>query len=170
MKIVGHGVREHIRFLGPLFGLLFVIFLCRLALSAAGAPLWLIRLFSVSGAAPGSVLIAVLMIHARRFGSYTNVVVASLLLNCWGQFLISLAIIFSVLTGTSNVFTRPEFSMRGDDPHHWLHIYGHLTFGIGLFTLLGAGMGCLLLWMLRLLVPVQPNPLTGAGTDAVTRR
>ena len=163
MKIVGHGLREHIRFLRPLFGLLFVVFLLRLILGAAGAPLWLTRLFSVTGAAPGAVLIAVLMIHARRFGSYTNVVVASLLLNCCGQLLIILAIIFSVLTGISNIFMRPEFSMRGDDPHHWLHIYWHLTFGIGLFTLLGAGMGCLLLWILRLLVPVQSNPLTGRG-------
>jgi hypothetical protein len=62
-------------------------------------------------------------------------VVASLLLTAWGQILVIAAIVFSILTSTQNVFTQPEFSMRGDDPLHLHHIYGHLTFGIGLGTL-----------------------------------
>jgi len=33
------------------------------------------------------------------------------------------------------------------------HIHGHLTFGVGVGTLLGAAEGCLLLWLLRRLVP-----------------
>ena len=45
--------------------------------------------------------------------------------------------------------------MKGDDPLHLHHIYGHLTFVTGLGTLFGAGMGCLLLWLLRMMLPVH---------------
>jgi hypothetical protein len=101
-------------------------------------------------------MLAVLLIHVRRFGGYTNVVLAGLLVNLWAECLIILAILFSDLTGTENAFTLPEYSLRGDDPYHLRHIYGHLTFGVGLGTLSGAAVGSLLLWLLRRLMPVPP--------------
>jgi hypothetical protein len=157
MRVGGHRIREHLRLLKPLFILLTVVWLLRLVLHAAGAPLSLSNVFSVTGAAAAAVFLAVWLIHVRKFGGYANVVVASLLLNLWGQFLIIAAIVFAVLTNTTNVFTLPEFSIRGDDPLHLRHIYGHLTFGTGLGTLFGAGMGCLVLWLLRMMVPARKS-------------
>ena len=84
-------------------------------------------------------------------------VVASLLLNIWAQLLIVAAIVFAVITKTENIYTHPEFSMPHDDPLHLRHIYGHLTFVIGAETLFGAAVGCLLLWLLRTLVPMQED-------------
>jgi hypothetical protein len=158
MKISGHGLRDHFRLLAPLLGLLTGVWVLRLILGAAGAPQWLTGLFSMTAVAPLSVFFAVFLIHVRRFGNYPNVVVASLILNTWSQLLIIAAILFSVLTGTENIYTIPEYSIPGDDPDHRRHIYGHLTIGIGISTLTGAALGCLLLWLLRKMVPAPPQP------------
>lgn len=154
MRIVGQRLRDHFRLLAPLFVLLTTIWVLRLLCAALNLPSWSLRVFSVTVTTSLSVMLAVLLIHVRRFGGYTNVVLSSLLIHVWASGLIILAIVFSVLTGTENVFTRPEYSIGGDDPLHLRHIYGHLTFGIGWGTLSGSAVGCLLLWLLRLLVPL----------------
>ena len=153
MKVHGHGLREHIRFLAPLLIFLVIVWIVRTLLGVVNAPLWFSMLFSVSAAAVIALLVAILWFHIRGFGSYPNVVMASFLINAWTHLLIILAIAIAVITNTENIFTRPEFSMKGDDAYHLRHILGHLTFGIGANTLFGAGMGCLMLWLLRLVVP-----------------
>ena len=153
MKICGHGVRDHIRLLAPLFGFVAIVWALRWWLDAAGAPRESVRLFSVTGATSLAILIAVWLIHRRGFGSYPNVVVASLLLVVFEQVVIVVAIVFAVVSGIENVFTAPEFSIVGDDRYHLRHILGHLTFGIGAGMLFGAATGCLMLWLLRMLVP-----------------
>jgi len=153
MKICGRGLRDHIRLLAPLFGLITLVWALRWGLDAAGLPHGLVRALSVSGATSLAVLIAVWLIYTRGFGSYPNVVVASLLLVVWEQLIIVVAIVFSVLTKIENVFTEPEFSIPTEDPYHIKHIVGHLTFGIGAGMLFGAATGCLMLWLLRMLVP-----------------
>jgi hypothetical protein len=157
MKIGGRGLRDHIRLLAPLFGLITFVWAIRWGLDAAGSSHALVRAFSVTGATSLAILIAVWLIHTRAFGSYPNVVVASLLLVVWEQMIIVVAIVISVLTKTENVFTEPEFSIAPDDPYHLKHIVGHLTFGIGASMLFGAATGCLMLWLLRALVPARPR-------------
>jgi len=151
MRIGGHGLREHIRFLMPLFGLITAVWLLRLVMDKAGTPPMVVRMVSVTVAGAASILLAVLLIHFKAFGSYGNVVAAAFLLEFWSQFLICSAIAFSVLTGTTNIYTAPEFSPRSGQ---MAHIMGHITFGLGFGTLFGGGMGCLLLWLLRLIVPL----------------
>jgi len=154
MKISGHDLRDHLRLLMPSFGLITAVFALRLVLHASGAPSSLVRACSVTVAGAVAILVAVLFIHTRRFGSYPNVVVATLFLVTWEQLLLSGAIAFYAFTGISNVYSAPEYSPgRFADP--WHHIAGHLIFGLGFGELLGAGMGCLLLWTLRRLVPVE---------------
>jgi len=154
MRIGNHGLGDHIRLLRPLFGLIAAVWLLRIILDKAGTPLSVVRMFSVTVAGSASILLAVLLIHFKAFGSYASVVLSAFLLELWAQLIISGAIAFSALTGTTNIFTASEFA------HSYpplAHIIGHLTFGLGLGTLLGAAMGCLLLWMLRRLVPVGPG-------------
>jgi succinate dehydrogenase hydrophobic anchor subunit len=148
-------MREHVRLLLPLFVFLLVVWLLRLLLAAAGASLSVSRVFSVTTASAVAVFLAVLLIHFHGFGGYANVVTTSLLLNAWSQILIVIAILVAVATGTENVYTLPEFSVPGDDPLHLRHIFGHLTFMLGLGTLFGSGVGCLMLWFLRLMVPMR---------------
>ena len=155
MKVGGHGVREHLRLLSPLFGLVAAVWFLRLALAAVGTPNSIVRLLSVTIASALALLAAVVLMHLRGFGSYVNVVLVGLLLASWGHLLIVLAIVFSVITGIENIFTEPEYSAIGPDPHHVKHIMGHLTYGIGFGTLISAAVGCLLLFLLRMLVPTR---------------
>ncbi len=155
MNICGHGLRDHIRLLAPLYGFITLVWALRWGLDAAGFSHGLVRAFSVTGATSLSVLVAVWLIHTRGFGSYPNVVVTSLLLVIWEQLIIVVAIVFSVITKIENVFTKPEFSIPTADPYHFKHIVGHLTFGIGAGMLFGAATGCLMLWLLRTIVPAR---------------
>ncbi|HEV8130522.1 MAG TPA: hypothetical protein VGQ81_04680 [Acidobacteriota bacterium] len=153
MKISGQNLRGHVRLLKPLFALIFIVWLLRLLLYAAGSPQWLVTSASVTVTLAACVLLATALIHVRKFGGYTNVVLATVLLVAWTQLLIVGAIEFSVITGTNNIFSAPEYSFPGHDPSHLKHILGHLTFGLGFGTLIGAAVGCLLLFLLRLILP-----------------
>ena len=150
MKIGGHGLREHVRLLMPLFGLITAVWLLRLVMDLAGTPPAVVRFVSVTVAGSASILLAALLIHFKRFGSYPNIVVATFILEVWSQLLICSAIAFSALTGTTNIYSAPEYS-HGSTP--LTHIIGHITFGVGMGTLFGSAMGCLLLWLLRHIVP-----------------
>lgn len=152
MKICGHGLREHLRLLAPLFGLLAAVWVLRMVLYAVGAPHLLVHWCSMTITGPATIMLAVFVIYVRRFGSYPNVVMAAFLLVCCQQLLIVAAIAFAMLTGTHNVFTAPEYSGRFSQVAHMI---GHLTFGLGLGTLFGSGMGCLVFWLLRKLVPLS---------------
>ena len=155
MNICGYGLRDHLRLLAPMFGLIAAVWLLRWVLDAAHVRRGLVLIVSVTGATSLCILLAATIIHARRFGSYVNVVVASFLLVTWGQLLITAAIVFAAVSGKGNIFTAPEFSRPGDGLLR--NILGHLTFGIGAGTLFGAATGCLLLWLLRRLVPVPTS-------------
>jgi hypothetical protein len=153
MKISGHGLRDHLRLLAPLFGLILAVWALRLVLGAAGAPETVMHWTSVSIAGAFAILLAVLLIHSRRFGGYPNVVLAAFLLEAYAHLLISAAIGFSALTGISNIYSAAEYA------HHMSplqHIVGHLTLGIGSGTLFGSAMACFLLFLLRKLLPVPP--------------
>ena len=154
MNVGGRSMRDHIRMLAPLFGFIAVVWVLRLGLEAAGVSHGIVRIFSLTGATSLAILIAVWRIHTKRFGSYPNVVVVSVLLVVFEQVLIIAAIAFAVMTKTGNVFTRPEYSPP-DDPSHVSHILGQLTFGIGAGMLFCAATGSLMLWLLRTLVPVR---------------
>jgi hypothetical protein len=155
MRIGRRGLLEHLRLLGPLFALIGAVWALRMILSAAGATGWLLGIVSMTAAAAACVALAAFLIHIRGFGSYANVVAASLLLSVWGQLLIIVAIIFSVLTGQENIYTAPEFSIPGDDPLHLRHIVGHLIVSVPIGTLVGAVEGCVVFWLLRIVMPAR---------------
>lgn len=149
MRIAGKGLRQHIRLLTPLFGVIFAVWALRILVSVIpGFPVILKQAISVSLIVPICIILAVVLIYAKGFDGYTSVVVSSFMLVVWGQGLVVLSILFSVLTGIDTVYTAPEFSLP-NDPNHTRHILGHLSFGIGLETLAGSLMGCIILFMLR---------------------
>ncbi len=158
MMIGGHSLREHFRLLAPLFGLIGAIWALRWILSAAGAPFAIVRLCSVTVAGALSVLLAVLLIHLKRFGGYANVVLAAFLLVLWQQLLISLAIAAAAVSGVQNVYSEHRFTPHGAG-YGW-HIAGHMTFGLGFGVLGGTAMGCLLLWLIRKVVPIRVSERT----------
>src|SRR5205814_1954156 len=119
----------------------------------------LVHVFSVTVTSSICILVAVLLIHKKQCGGYSTVVAAVFLLVCWEQLLIVCAIAIYMLTGRTNVFTAPQHSAHMHDP--LAHIAGHLTFGIGIETLFGSAMACLLFWMLRTLVSKEPLVRSG---------
>jgi hypothetical protein len=153
MNISGRSFGEHIRLLTPLFGLIAAIWVLRWSLFHLGLPLSVVRYLSVTAILPVCILLAAVLIHVKRFGGYSNVVLSAFLLVMWSQALIVAAILFAVLTGIDNVYTLPEFSALGPDPNHTRHIRGQLTFGIGFESLSGALIGCLFLFILRRIAP-----------------
>ena len=152
MRIGGHSLGEHLRLLVPLFVFIAGVWALRIVLHELGVLHALVHIISITVAVALALLFAVVLIHVRGFGTYSSVVVATVLLVAWAQLLIILAIIFSVVTGTENIFTLPEFS-PGDDPRHIKHILGHLTVVFGVGALIGSAFGCLILWMLRRVLP-----------------
>ncbi len=164
MKIGAHDLRDHLRILVPLFGVITAVWALRLVLDLAHCPAPVVRTASVNVAAAVAVLVAVVLIHFKRFGGYTSVVISAFLLIGWEEVLVVLAILATVLTGWVNIYTAPEYSFGGS---HLRHIVGHLTFGLGLEGLLAAAMGCALLWILRRLVPVKV--LTTSGRHVIQR-
>ncbi|MEM4251820.1 MAG: hypothetical protein QW828_08310 [Candidatus Bathyarchaeia archaeon] len=145
--------------LAPLFVFIGAIWLLRLLLDALGAPLELVKLFSVTVASAISVLLSAVMIHTRGFGGFLQVVICATILALFSQTLITLSIIFAVVTGIPNIFVAPEFSLP-IDPHHIRHIIGHMSFSIGAEVLLGSAMGSFLLWVLRIIIPQRRSDRT----------
>src|SRR3974377_2253495 len=100
MNINGFSLRDHLRLLAPLFGLIAAVWALRLILAAMGASRLALSICSVTTAGPGTLLLPVLLIHGKHMGSYANVVAAVFLLECCEQGLITVAIAFGTLTGT----------------------------------------------------------------------
>ncbi len=155
MKIGKHGFGEHLLMLAPLFGLITAVWALRWIADVASAPPVLVRGLSVSVAGAVAVLVAVILIHFKRFGSYTSVVVSAFSLILSEQVLIVLAIVVTMVSGKENIYTAPEFDFGATHLHH---IVGHITYGLGFEGMVAAAMGCALLWVLRRLVP--PPPMT----------
>ena len=167
MKIGKHGLRDHLRLMRPMFVLITAVWVLRLILAAARSPEWITRMTSVTTTVALAVLLAVLLLHFKRFGGYASVVVSALMFNLWAQALIISAILFSFFTDKENVYTAQEYSLPGGPESHLRHIYGHLTFGIGTGTLIGAVFGCLLLLLLRKLGPSPATESTWVGNSEV---
>ena len=158
MKIGAHGLRDHVKLLASLFGLIAAVWLLRLIMDLVASPHALVRMVSVSVAGAVAVLVAVVLIHFKRFGGYASVVVAAFLLVGWEELLIILSIAFTAVTGWMNVYAAPEYSYGGT---FLSHIAGHLTIGFGIEGLFAAAMGCGLLWLLRRLVPIRDLSKSG---------
>jgi hypothetical protein len=151
----GRTFQDHLRLLWPLFGFIAAVWVLRMVLGFAGVPKWVLHWVSVTLATAVAVLLAVLLIHARRFGSYVNVVLSVFLLVVWEQLLLSGAVAFAAMTGTRNIYSAPEHSPLGTPLHH---VFGNLTFGIGFGTLFGSAVGCALYFLVSRIMPAPPAP------------
>lgn len=155
MNVHGRSFRDHLRLLWPLFGFIAAVWVLRMVLGFAGLPKWILHWMSVTLATTVAVLLAVLLIYARRFGSYANVVFSVFLMAVWEQLLLSGAVAFAAMTGTHNIYSAPEFSPLGTPLQH---VLGHLTFGIGFVTLFGSAVGCALYFLVSRIMPAPPAP------------
>jgi hypothetical protein len=155
MILHGRTFQDHLRLLGPLFGFIAAVWVLRMVLDFAGVPKWVLHWVSVTLATTVAVFLAVLLIYARRFGGYVNVVFSVFLLGVWEQLLLSGAVAFAAMTGTRNIYSAPEYAPLGTPLQH---VLGHLTFGIGFVTLFGSAVGCALYFLLSRIMPAPSAP------------
>ena len=153
MKIGKHGLGDHLRLLAPLFCVIAAVWALRWISDIASAPPALVRGLSVNVAGAVAVLATVVLIHFKRFGGYTSVVVSAFLLVLWEELLIVLAIVLTMASCFDNIYSVPEFGYGNSYLHH---LAAHLSYGLGLEGMIAAAMGCALLWVLRRLVPPAP--------------
>lgn len=161
MKIEGHTLREYLRLTSPAFGLVLAVWLLRLVLAAAGVPINIVRLFSVSVASAVAMVMAVLLLHLHRSGGYLSAFVCSYILEIWTQLLVVAAIAFTILTGISNIFSEPEFTPRSGNQVH--HILSHLFFGVVVGAVFSVIISSTMLWIFRRLIPMGPSQPKLAG-------
>ncbi|HSR54205.1 MAG TPA: hypothetical protein VLV83_25530 [Acidobacteriota bacterium] len=157
MKINGKTISQHLGLIAPYLGLLSVIWLLRLVAYAAGLPMQWVTAVSLSVAMVVCTVLAVVQIHLGEWGSYSNVVLLAFFLNVWTQLQISLTVLFSMVTGIDTVYNHPSFTIPPGGGEPWTHIYGQMTFVLGFGTLFASASGCLLLFLLRLLLPNSPR-------------
>ena len=155
MIIHGRSFREHVNLLWPLLSLIAAVWVLRMVLGFVGVPRWFLHWTSVTLATALAIFLVALLIYARRFGGYTNVVFSVFVLAVWEQLLIAAAVAFAAVTGTHNIYSAPEFSPLGGPLQH---IIGHLTIGIGFQTLFGSAMGCGLYFLVSRIMPTPSAP------------
>ncbi len=151
MSLRGLALRQHLKLIAPMLGIVMAVWAIRILAYEAGFSLTTVRLFSVTLTVQICLVLAVVQIHLRK-GRYFSVVMASLLFNLWAQLLICSMLLFAIVTGTSNVFTHPQFAVPGAT-NLWVQIRGQMTLVLGFNMLFGAATGSLLLFLLRWMLP-----------------
>ena len=128
MTIFGRRLSDYVDFCKVFLVLIPVIGIVRLALSLSGEPNSTVKWFSVSVAMWIATLYYAVRVHTKGFGSYKQLLVLCVILNLVMQAVIISGIILAIVTGTSNIFSAPEYAFGGDGKT-WLHVSAHLFIG-----------------------------------------
>jgi hypothetical protein len=128
MTIFGRRLSEYVDFCKVFLVLIPVVGILRLALSLSGQPNSMVKWFSVSAVMWIATLYYAVRVHTKRFGSYKQLLGICVLLNLVMQAVIISGIILAIVTGTSNIFSAPEYAFGGDGKT-WLHVAAHLFIG-----------------------------------------
>ena len=155
MNVHGRTFKDHLQLLWPLFGFIAAVWVLRMVLGFAGVPKWVLYWVSVTLATTVAIFLAVLLIYARRFGGYVNVVFSVFLLGVWEQMLLAGAVAFAAITGTRNIYSVPEYAPLGTPLQN---VLAHLTFGIGFVALFGSAVGCALYFLVSHIMPAPSAP------------
>src|SRR5262245_44219181 len=127
MKIFGKPLHEYVRFCRLFLLLIAVIGITRLALSLSGAPNATATWFSMTAVVWLGVLYYAVRVHTSGFGTYKHLLPVVALLNLTAQAIAITAIVITLFTGTTNIFSTPEYAFGSDNI--WLHLVAHLVVG-----------------------------------------
>jgi hypothetical protein len=100
----------------------------RLALSLSGEPNSSVKWVSVTALVSIGTIYYAVRVHMARFGSYKQLLAICFLLNLSAQVVIIFGIVLAIVTGTSNIFSSPEYAFGGDGKT-WLHAGAHALIG-----------------------------------------
>lgn len=151
----GKKLSDYVRFESWILVLIVAAFLIRLGLSLNGSSFTQIRWVSINIVLVLGLIYCAIAVHIRRFGAYKQLLGLLLVQNVLAHWLIALAIVLGIVTGTPNVFTAPEVS-GGSNGATWVHVFAHLIAGGFLASLAAWGLGSLILLVTRKLKPLAP--------------
>jgi hypothetical protein len=147
MMIFGKPLSDYISFAAVFLILVPLVGIIRLGLSLEGMPNQTVRWISMTVVGLIGVVYFAVRVHTSGFGSYKQLLVLVTLQNLASQVVSITGILLSIVTGTGNIFSSPEFSFGGGN--QWLHLAAHLVIGTTLGSLVPWGIGSLVLLITR---------------------
>jgi hypothetical protein len=149
----GKKLSEYVRFESWVLILIVVVFLARLGLSLRGSSFEQIRWVSINVVLLVGWIYCTIAVHIRKFGAYKQLLGLLLVQNVFAHWLIALAIVLGIVTGTPNIFTVPEVS-GGSDGATWIHVGAHVIGGV-LVSFVAWAFGSLILLVTRRVQPAS---------------
>ncbi len=148
----GKSLSDYLRFQGVILGLIVVVAIVRLGLSLSGMPNDTVKWISVTGVMLLGLLYYSVAVHTKGFGSYKQLYGLLLIQSFMTETIVALAIVLAIVTGTSNIYTAPEYS-GGGDGRNWLHVVAHLVVGAVALPLVTWLVGSLILFVTKKVAP-----------------
>lgn len=160
MTIFNRRLSEYVAFCGPFLVLIAAMGVTRLALTLGGLPNGTVKWFSINAVLWIGVFYYAVRVHTSGFGSYKQLLVICALQNLVEQAVVILGIVLAIVTGTTNIFSTPEYSF-GTNP--WVHLGAHLTIGLAAGTLMPWLIGSAILAVTRRVSPTVRGAAARAG-------
>jgi hypothetical protein len=120
----GKTIAEYFRFEKWVLAAILAVGFLRLALSLAGVPVGVVRVFSVTAVSAVGLVYCGVAAVTSGFGTYRHLLPLLLFQSILVHGLAVLAIAMAALTGRENVFTAPEYTNL---PNFLPHALGHLA-------------------------------------------
>ena len=149
----GKKLSDYVRFESWVLILIVVVFLARLGLSLRGSSYEQIRWVSINVVLLVGLIYCAIAVHIRKFGAYKQLLGLLLVQNVFAHWLIALAIVLGIVTGTPNIFTVPEVS-GGSDGATWVHVGAHVIAGF-IVSFFAWAVGSLILLVTRKVQPAS---------------
>ena len=148
----GKSLSDYLRFQGVILGLIVIAAIARLGLSLSGMPNDTVKWVSVTGVLLLGLLYYSVAVHTKGFGSYKQLYGLLLIQSILAETLVALLIVLAIVTGTSNIYTAPEYS-GGGDGRNWTHVVAHLIVGAVALPLISWLIGSLILFVTKKVAP-----------------
>src|SRR5262249_5187961 len=146
VKIFNKTFSEYFAFQRAIMILILAVGFTRLLLSLAGVSDSIAKWFSLTALAVVGIFYCAVQVPRTGFGGYKHLLPLYWMQAATGNLIIAGGIALSAITGTENIFSRPEYSgPMASNP--WLHAAGHLADGFIIGPLIGWLLGAIIMFV-----------------------
>jgi hypothetical protein len=149
MRIFGKTSVEYVRFAAGILALAVLVGAVRLVLSLAGAPVSVVKFFSVTAVILLGVVYYGVRTHTSGFGSYRELLPLMVLTVATASWISGFAVLLAIATGQDNIFSIPEYS-GGGDGKTFFHAFAHFVLAPAIVGLIGWVLACLVMFVTKL--------------------
>jgi len=148
MRIFRKTAGEYLRFAAGIIALVALVGVARLALSMAGAPVSVVKLFSVTGVALLGIVYFGVRTHTSGFGAYRELLPLALITMATASWISGSAVLLAIATGQDNIYSVPEYS-GGQDGKTFFHAFAHFVIAPVVAGVVGWGLSSLVMLVTR---------------------